>query len=605
MEEPRKLLLAAPPAGGEDAPHVLCFPTEDGAGAALERRDVEALLEKPSELYAALVAALLSGLGRELGAAAPAARVLARDPVALLGYFFLDRLVRVHRVIEREGAGRLAAPETKDSVADRLEWFRARSASSVAFNQYAVSRAAAALSVPLVAPPRLAADEPPSRAPFGNLNFTPPSLPRRVFWKLCREASKRFGKVPTLGLSYSTENFLDGRMYWPGRLVDLHGRFEPKKAADPALRRRLLPPAVRECAPAWRSLLGSFGLDAPAADRALEAFSEFLVLQYPTTLLEDAPENLARAREKLERFRGSQLLFSETGDTHTQTMLAAAKELGIKTMAFQHGSHYGFAPHATFNELEFAHCDRFIGWGWTRLPDRPLTRGIDTVALPAPWLSERRRRWRRILGQGTRKRSDVLLMTDKFFHFPPTIYTNRAPRMDFLQSYNRDLEAIARGLAGAGLTIRHKPFDHASKRMQSETIARLERELGGRYRVESGLDKGLSERLIAEAALTVWDEPGTGWFECLVSGLPALLRWPRLPSGEQDYAAEAFAELERVGVSHRSVESLTAEAARCAADPESWLAAPERAEAVARLCRRFAWTEDGWPRLWRDFVAGL
>lgn len=604
MVSSRRPIAASIPA--DAASCELAFPTEDGRGLALSLADVRALLERPSGYYAALSAAIARRMAAEMGIPAPAGGVLARDPAVLLAYLFLDRTIRVARLVERHGAQSLAVIEAPDEPAGRLERLRGDSSQSARFNQAVLCRAAEAWDLPRAAapaglfPPR----KPAGRAPVNN-NFVAPDLRRRLKWKLSRLLSRRWGRVAALGLSYSTENFLDGLMFWPGRLAELAGSYPPRLGADADLRRRVLAPALDETAGAWSELLASFGVTAAAAGKSASAWKEFALVHYPTTLLEDAPENLAKARAELAPFAGSSLFFSETGDVRSQTMLAAAKEIGLRTVEFQHGAHYGFAPHPVFIEQEFAHCDAFVSWGWTTLPDHPLTRGVKTMPMPAPWLSDRRRRWARALRGGGSRPRDILLLTDKLFHFPPTLYTNRAGRMDFLPEYSRRLEALARGLAGAGLKVLHKPFDRMSAEAQERTIARLRKDLGGLYSLDEEFDKGLTDRLLREAKVTVWDEPGTGWFECLTSGIPALLIWPRLPCGEEPYARPAFVGLEQTGVVHSSVESLVAEAARCAEDPAAWLAEPRRARAVDAACRLYAWTEDDWAGRWRKFLSRL
>lgn len=604
MTPGRRLILASPIFG--DTPHVLAFPTEDGRGLALEPRDTQALLERPSTYYAALSRSIAERMAGELEVGHAAASVLARDPTVLLTYLFLDRAVRVLRLVQREGVDTLAVPDVRDDPADRLEWLRVRSSTSAVFNQMVLSRAAEAWGLPRVDFSGEFPAEPasPKKAALNN-NFTAPSVARRVQWKLCRLLSRRWGRIPTSGLSYSTENFLNGFMFWPGRLADLGGVFPPLRPVDAALRRRVLAAAIEACAPEWRALLESFGASAEVSERSVPIWRDFVVLHYPTTLLEDAPANLATASAELRPFRRSALLFSETGDTRSQTMLAAAREAGLRVVGFQHGAHYGFAPHAVFVEQEFAHCDAFVGWGWTELPNHPLTRNVKTISMPAPWLSDRGRRWRSLLTRPSTKRWDVLLMTDKFFKFPPTLYTNRAGRMDFLADYCRNLEQVVRALTGEGLTVLHHPFDRMSAAVQAGTLARLERELDGRYVLDGCFDKGLTAELIGKAKLTVWDEPGTGWFECLIAGVPSLLMWPRLPVAEEPYARPLFDSVERVGVSHHKAESLAAEAARCAADPRAWLSRPDRAAAVGALCRRYAWTQDDWPKPWARFVKEL
>ncbi|MBI4375199.1 MAG: hypothetical protein HY549_01995 [Elusimicrobia bacterium] len=583
------------------------FPDERHPEPRLSLGDIQDLSSAPSAFYASLVQALARELAGEFNLRPAAAATLAREPAVILSHIFLDRFLRLHRMIERDGASHLAVAQTPPfQPPPQIERLSAAASSSSQFNADMIARVASIWELESLPDPEPAPPSPPAR-PIANLNFIlDPELARRLRWKLSRVSSRLWGRVPALGLAYAEWCFLDRGLVGPGRLADLHRVLEQAvKTPDAALRRRRLIPAIQETAPSLGALMHRWGLPAERVDRAIRCYEEYFCRFYPSSRLEDIPVHFPYALERLRPYAPKPLLLSIVGDTHTAYMLAAAKALGMPVIGVQHGAHYGFAGHACYLELEMAHFDRFVSWGPGRLPQHPLCQNIPVTPLPSPWLSERRLWWRRELRRREQPEFDALLVTDRLQRFPPALNTLRLSRIDLLEHAAAWLDETASALADKGLSMLHKPFNALSAELIQSTIDRLRSRLGAGYRVWERLDKGLSPELIRKGRLVIWDEPGTGLFECMAAGIPTLLYWKRDVSREEPYAEGLFAELEKAGIAHRDPASLAAAAASIKASAESWLADPARQAAIEKACRDYARVSDDWPREWRAFLAAL
>lgn len=581
------------------------FPDEEDASSALGPADVAHLTGDLSAVYAAAADGVAAALTRRCGVAPSAAHALVRDPVVLITHIFLDRLLRLKRLVDRDGAAAWSAPRVPLETPVLLTSIGRAATESREFNQALLGRVAGVwrLGNAAVPPPR---PEAPGSA--ANLNFAAPGLLRRIAWKSARLSSRAAGRIPTLGLAYAESCFLDAGLIGPLNMADLHGRAEEEAPPrDEALRRDVVLDGCAGARSALEAVLSSWGFSGDESREAIAAHAELCADLFPRARLEDLGPRLRRAEGLLGRFAGRPLLLSEMGDDRTACMIAAAKTLGMPVVGIQHGAHYGFVDAPCHIELEHAHIDRFVTWGWTRMPEHPLCARVETIPLPSPWLSERARRWRReVAAPSTAKRAwDVLLMTERIARYPATMNTVRVNRLDALDTLDSELKGVVDALAARGLSVLHKPFNGASAEAQGVAIGALRASRRGRYATHDRLDKGLSAELLSSVGLVVWDEPGGGIFECLVSGIPALLLWTTSRYARSARADGPFQALAEAGVFHSSSESVGEAAAEAAADPAAWVRNPRRAALIAAACRELAWADQGWTKHWRRFLGSL
>jgi len=228
--------------------------------------------------------------------------------------------------------------------------------------------------------------------------------------------------------------------------------------------------------------------------------------------------------------------------------------------------------------------------------------------LPAPWLSERTGYWQRSLStedrEPTRKPYQILLMSNKLSRFPPAP-SGAHSTINHVHEFASTLRAFIEQAGRREIKILHKPYNPATKHLLRETFRPYAVPDHPLHRFASELEKGLTPSLVKSCGVVVWDQPGTGFLECLAAGIPNLVLWTRLFSSESPFAIDAFRNLEQAGLVHRNADSLLDEVQAFHADPLSWMNNSGRRAAAREFCRRFGWVEADWPGYWRRFLREL
>ena len=380
---------------------------------------------------------------------------------------------------------------------------------------------------------------------------------------------------------------------------------EENEESNYRIRAYLLTAACAEIRPVIKQLMLALDIaNAVPLEKIETAFLDYLLTYFPLTRLEGLPKRFDFARSRLRRFEGRDVLFSGCGSTHTAYFLAAAVSLGMRVTGVQHGAHYGFAEAPCITELEFPHCERFVTWGATTIDRGRTNSPIKSIPLPSPWLSEKRYQWLELQKSriGKKMKWDLILLTDRILPFPSSIATLRMFRTDLIHDTRAWLYKFVSTVCQDGFRVLHKPFNVTAAEIFRDVIDRLKLECGDSYFLYPNLDKGVTEDLVENGGIFVFDEPGSGLFECLVSGIPAMSFWPyrlfRIPSA----AAPYIDELRAVGVIHFDLESLLSGLRECLEAPEMWVENPKRRAAVERACRALAWTDISWRDSWKDFL---
>lgn len=605
-------LVAATPVRAS-RPAIALFADEFSPGVTIPWERTYELAGLYSRLYLGLVEAAAPFLERELGLPPRAAAAFAREALVPLSHFYLDRLLRLELLLSRHaGTEWIAAEAPPLSYPSRMEGFCRQAATSPIRNQLMLVRLARLWGLEVGdAGVVLEAPEPAPTLPFVNRNFdpsTPLQKVRRLVLTARRRLANRKGLIPVLSMSYST-GALKNEGFYSSYLVNVQGRLRPEDGtADPS-RRAALRAHLRAAGTPLREFLRSAGFSALAHEEVLVDFADFAAEAWPSSLLEGARENLERGMRVLEPFKPRPLIVGERGDLESLTLLAAARTLGMEAICYQHGGHAGYlADVAIMLEMEEHQSDVFITWGWTRLPEYPPPpSGLRAVALPVPFLSERAKRWKRVLSwDDSGKPYDFLLLSNRHHRFTTAPGGSAQSTSDYLKPVSEMLVELVAQAGRRGLAVLHKPRDAAAVVLLARMLEEMDRVGGARYRRFERQDKGMTKELLDLCRIVLWDQPGTGFQECMAAGIPTMCYWKRTYNREDPHAAGVFAELERVGVIHASLDSLFAEADRVRRDgAAAWLDDPDRKEACAAFARAYAWASDDWARHWAAYFDSL
>lgn len=588
------------------------FPSERVDGVALDAAEISALAAACRGLFAAMTAAAAARLARERPVPERAAEVFCRRNMVPLVHLFIDRLLRLERLARRTPGLRVAGACDLVTPND-IQEIEGLGAHSESFNQAVLRRLApvVGLETSQEEVPPFPAGAAPAEGEFVNYNFVPSGPGERLRRALARKVEPLARYIPrgrraglaAMYLGYDSAAIESRGFFARGDLirVDIPSRGKDKTALDDFLRREVLSGAARDAAAPLERLLSDFGMADPGARaRAVESMGDFLGVLTPPSLLEEVPGRLELYVRMLKPFRTRPLFLEEIGALGSTYSIAAARVLGMKILGAQHGGGYGYLDVAgSPQELELPFCDAVISWGWRRWGGVLGGRGVRIIPLPAPWLSERARMWRRRARGPVKQVHDLLLMSDKILPFPRPGSGLEALRSEHIREQAALLRSLVRGAAERGVSILHKPSDARTAALMGGLHAELARLGGGLYRQVEGAGKGLSAKLVFQARLAVWDKPGSGFLECAASGLATMVLWPRFSSREVPEAEGAFRLLESCGVVHRTADSLIEEFLRFRAEPEKWTGDPGRRRAVARFLRNYAWNRDDWARRWR------
>jgi hypothetical protein len=369
------------------------FPNETDPSHSLGPHEFSQLAGPVSKIYALLIQEIAHAASQRLSISPQAVGTVIRNPVVIITYLFLDRLLRLKKWMDQGNRSDWGVISSTWATPELLVDLIHASSSSHDFNEALLARVAKVWQLPDSArPPQTM---PSKGQPISNLNFASPGLTQRLSWKWSRITSRIAGRIPTLGMAYAESDFLDAGLFGAFKMADLNGPQERRTPpVDAQLRQDILAAACVRSEAAIKELLSSWRLNESEQTSAIREFTQFCADMFPRACLEDLARRLKEAELSLRRYAPHPILASEIGDDRTAAMLAAAGELKMPVIGLQHGAHYGFVDAPCHIELEHAHVDRFVTWGWTQMPDHPLCRDVETIALPSPWMSERARRWR-------------------------------------------------------------------------------------------------------------------------------------------------------------------------------------------------------------------
>lgn len=575
-----------------------------GAERTLPPAMSKQVIELGRAFWVASTECLANEMNRRLHVPLEAGRVFARIALVLLTYPVFDRAMRIARISKQLDISTVLLRNKPSPLPDNLLSYVNATASDRAFNEALVARLAMIWKLESRVSKECRNDA--ARIPLvsKNTNFrNPVHIVQRIRWKILRTLSSYLGRVPVLGLAYDGPDLNEAGLIGPFLLHELEKfplrTVEPK---DLQLRREIFGKVVSECEGTLAPLAAIAGLSSADDQLAFSnALADILIEAFPSTHFESIPTNLATYSKAMKPFGGKPLLYCEYLDTPSTYYLAAARSAGMRVINVQHGAHYGFSCPPVFEELEHQFCDEYVTWGVNQISLPHYDRSLPGRALPCPWLSERARKWR-ALGRNKDRPFNLVLATDRLQLFPPSLVTIRLARVDHLARISDWLEVVVSQSVSRNWHVMHKPFDDLSRLIMEKTTNGLTERFGKSYELLEGKGKGLSEDLLVRAGVVVWDEPGSGFFECLAGGIPCMLWWPKEFVSIVDSARDLFDRLKDQGIVHHDSSSLFSALDELATAPMEWWKIPKRQDLIHETLNRLCRTEDAWANSWRRYI---
>ena len=258
---------------------IACFPSVESEAYSLSPSELDLLMTGLSPRYATVLEVLSRLVAIEIGADRETSRIILRESVVLITYVLLDRILRLNKILTREGeAGLVVAAQNGISLPKTNAQLIGLVDGSQEFNQHLIWRLTSSIwQLNTVKLERSPLSDVRNPTPTGNLNFDHPGLLTRIKRKVSVMLSASLGRIPVLRLANIEAALLDKGLYGVGKLRRVHP-LPANRAPDRnySLRQRLLPQLSEElgavmCNDLFRK---EIGLGECEAKRATQLFCE-------------------------------------------------------------------------------------------------------------------------------------------------------------------------------------------------------------------------------------------------------------------------------------------------------------------------------------------
>ena len=104
-----------------------------------------------------------------------------------------------------------------------------------------------------------------------------------------------------------------------------------------------------------------------------------------------------------------------------------------------------------------------------------------------------------------------------------------------------------------------KFYNEFSKNFIKSSLNQINSKYGANVKFIKNFDKGLNENIFSEANVILFDQPGTGFLECLTYDVPVMVLWKRNFCEPNSISNKYFNNLAKVGIIHYNEKSLISE----------------------------------------------
>jgi putative transferase (TIGR04331 family) len=579
-----------------------------GSGVVLEKLEILKLSEHISELYIHLIEELSLVYKSKYDLSQDALRIILRNGVTPITHCFFERLIRLNKIVNSRQCKPTVAFQGLFSIPNTIEEFHER-INTQEFNQSVISLLAEVWELNNIDAHQFVEPSQAKQPAFiNNLfridkgEFTRRRILRGV--SRCIKWLPPLGRFPVLEFANSTGS-LDKRFFYLKNFKEVdEGWIQEPVEADLVLRESILNKSQLTLN-AINNFLSIYDFSEKQKDIITKLYFKFLKASLPLQFLEGFQNNYNAAKKVLMPFKVRALLFSSAGGTRSSFVVGVAKSLGFKIINAQHGGHYGYLKDVSpILEIEWPMCDLFLTWGWTQLPRHPAIKQMRTYPLPSPWLSERKFYWKDLV-IGGHKSFDILWMPNMMKKFTGPPQGASSSRRDVIDDFSDSMIDFIRNAAESKIRVYCKPYNLTTLKLMADTYDSM-RDIGGDFLVcQDRFDKGLTYELLNKCKLILWDQPGTGFMECIACNIPTMILWPRIYCEEEAWCIDDFNYLEEVGLIHRTSKSLINEIQQFLIDPVTWMIDSQRKLAVQSFTNKYALTDDQWWKSWRTYLKQL
>jgi putative transferase (TIGR04331 family) len=583
------------------------YPNETDSGVAISQEEMRIISAQYHDIYNPIIQNICKNIRSHTEVESDNLEVIIRYATIPIIYAFLDKFVRINKVVKQNGTDFLVEELDCNYFSTPVSTveFRRNVEKNYKFNSYVVLLISKLWGVKQVS--TTSAYEPNEASSKVKINNLSRIYSRNFFnglrFRISLFLSKiRKGKIPVFGVAYAKAPLLKYGFYY--KLfddLDLNWKMEESKVND-SLRSKVFTPDVFCC-----SELDEFyesqkiTLNRESVNYVICNFFRHF---FPIESLELFEFNMMHARRAIKKYN-SKFIVARGGAVRGKYIIVAAKEKHMKIVGIQHGGYYGYINdmHQTV-EYEYRDLDILISWGWSKLPDYKCLQNLKVVELPSPWLSERRKYWKseKYIND---KKYDVLFMPSGVTRFPLTIRGAMGPRIDIINDLSLNIKDTFDALILNNISLLFKPYNDLTSKLLTKTLHNLSCKYGDKYNIVDRVDKGFTRELISSSDLILWNQPGTGFLECLSAEIPTMVLWTRFSTKEEEWVEEIFEKLKKIGVVHSSTKTLVKEIKIFRKSPDEWMKNPKRTSVIYEFCYQYARYDSKWNKVWKDFFQSL
>jgi putative transferase (TIGR04331 family) len=578
-------------------------------GVFLEKNEILSLSKKLSRVYIGLINSLSSKYHEKYNISQDALKVLLRPAIVTLSHCFFERLIRINKIISTSKYKYTVASQDLLTVFNDYEEIN-KAILTQKYNQSIISFLSEVWSLKKVKGDeiveleieRLPKDFKNNLFKISKRKFTVANL--SIYFQRLYSFLPIFGRFPVLNFSSSIHP-LHKHFFYILNFKEVNQFFLKKDLrVDFKFRNEIFDDKFLKCNEI-NLFLSNYSFSKKQKTFISRLFIKFLRESFPLQFLEGFHDNFKSARNVLLKYTNKSLLHSSAADTKSLFILCAAKTMKFRIINFQHGGHYGFLKdNSPALECEYPLSDQFITWGWKILPKHPAITHLVIKSLPSAWLSERKNYLKSFFIFDD-KPFDIVWMPCKMHRFTRAPQGISSNRYDVTIQYSLTMIDFLTIAVKSQIKVYCKPFDYASFALNADTYRSM-KNIGGKFfECTDKFDKGLSDDLLGKGKLFLWDQPGTGFLECLACEIPTMILWTRLFCEEEDWCRKDFRELERVGIVHRTSQSLINELRIFLTNPSLWMNDSKRKLAIQSFTNKYALTDDRWWKTWRKYLKQL
>lgn len=580
------------------------FSSEDGFGLNLSEKEIVKLTEKLSFIYDEIVEKISHKLFIQKKIPVESLKIIIRTAIIPVIYIFFERFHRTYK-IKKNGFKVSKTIDTKIKTPTRIEDFY-QYLSENNYNQIITNNIASIWNEEVtVINYNKKEQNNKNPAKFINyLSFYDQSKVTRVNRKLENifDFFIKSKKIPVSGLSQEENSFYkNGFFFFTFKKISLMADRNIKKNS---FERELFFNNLNLQTNKVNDFLKDYKLTTIELKKTIESLNNFIKEIIPIDAFEGLSINYKNALNLIKPFQTRYVVFSGALNSERSFIAAAAKKMNKLLVFIQHGGHYGYIANIPrFSELEYKVCDVFLTWGW-RVRDNHEN-NCKFIPLPSPWLSERKKFWKDFVNLNSNKLYDFLWMPQRLdeFTMPLTCIGNTRP--DIIQNYSKDMVSAISHFKKNKIITYYKPYNKKTVHILENTHKRIKNIAGNLITISNTFDKGLSRININDSHIVLWDQPGTGFLECVVSGIPTMILSSKYFAKEKDEAKKIFCELQKVGIVHKDLNTLTNELNVFKNNPLHWMTEPRRKKAIENFSSKYAYVENEWVQVWKELFKKL